>query len=312
MLISSLPPVHQSELLRSIVANPIVEAVRYNTGVESVCGPYGALERIQALAKPLNKPFYVDLKGRQLRIIEWAVVPDSPIILNHGISVELPATVYLRGDQPCELREVRRGNELFVDSKPKFVGKGQSVNILAKRLTIEGGLLPLDHEYIKAALEQGIRRFMLSFIESRDDVRELEEAIERHSRGAVSLEECEIVLKIESQAGVEFVRGLEQKHFSNGSPYRLMAARDDLMIQIGVGKMVGALREIAEKDPRAICASRLLLGLDGGGVSMADISDIELMRILGFKHFMLCDEISREHSKEALAFWQEYTTANPI
>ncbi|MBI4120723.1 MAG: hypothetical protein HY457_00500 [Parcubacteria group bacterium] len=313
MLILSLPPVHQEGLLTSITKHPIVGAVRYNTGVESAYPPFLTVRRIQACAAPLGKPVYIDLKGKQLRVIEWGLVPYKPIILNHKISVELPAQIALRGDKDCQIREIVDGNKLYVDTaKPRLVGPGQSVNVLGKNLKVDGGLLDLDHEYIKAALSEGIRRFMLSFVESRDDVRELEEAIAVHSKGAVSVDECEIVFKIESQAGVDFVRTLQPKHFSEGSPYRLMAARDDLMIQIGALAMCEALRLIAEKDPKAICASRLLLGLEGGEVTMADISDVEYMRALGYKHFMLCDEISHEHANKALSFWQEYSTKNPF
>lgn len=312
MLILSLPPVHQVDLLRSIIEHPLVGAVRYNTGVPSAYDPYETIKRIKALTEPLGKPFWVDLKAKQLRVVEWAVVPDSPIILNHKVKVELPAKVHLRGDESCELREVVDGNKLYVDGKPSLVGKGQSINILAKKLEIEGGLLDIDHEYIKAALSLGIKRFMLSFVECADDVRELEDAIVLHSRGAVSVGECEIMFKIESHAGVEFVRGLPKKHFSADSPYSVMAARDDLMIHIGLMDMPEALQIIAKKDPRAVCASRLLMGLEGGGVSMADLSDLEYMRSLGYKHFMFSDGISREQTKEALAFWEAYAAQRPF
>jgi len=312
MLILSLPPVHQLDLLRLIIEHPLVGAVRYNTGVPSAYDPYETVKRIQVLAEPQGKPFWVDLKAKQLRVVEWAVVPDSPIILNHKVKVELPARVHLRGDESCELREVVDGNKLYVDGKASLVGKGQSINILAKKLEIEGGLLDIDHEYLKAALSLGIKRFMLSFVESWADVQELEEAIARHSHGTVSVHECDIMFKIESQAGVEFVRELPNTYFTVDSPYSVMAARDDLMVHIGVMDMPEALQTIATQDPHAVCASRLLMGLEGGGVSMADLSDLEYMRRLGYKHFMLSDGISREHTKEALVFWAAYAAQRPF
>lgn len=312
MLISTLPPVHQEPLLRSIIEHPAVAAVRYNTGTGSRYDAYETLKRINDIAKPLGKPFYVDLKGKQLRSTDWSIVPEKPIILNHNVSVDLPARVQLRGDASCELLEVVDGNKLYVDGKESLVGPGQSINILGKNLKIEGGLLPLDHEYIKAALGLGIVRFLLSFVESREDVLELEEAIAKHSRGTIPLEACRIVFKIESQAGLTFVAGLAKKHFAGNSPYRLMAARDDLMVHIGVRFMPAALRGIIDRDPNAICASRLLMGLESGAVSMADVSDIEYMRSLGYKHFMLSDGISREFSQEACGFWQEYVGSTPM
>jgi len=313
MFISSLPPVHLEELLKSIIEHPIVDAVRYNTGVRSAYNPYETISRILALTVPLNKPLYIDLKGKQLRAIEWGIVPDSPVILNHKITVELPAEIHMRGDARGIVRKINNGNELYVDCKEGLVGKGQSINILGKNLKIEGGLLDLDHQYIRAMLDLGLMRFMLSFVENKDDVRELQEAIVRHSRGTVSVDECEIVFKIESQAGMDFVRNeLTEKHFSEGSAYRLMAARDDLQIHIGVDQMPAATRDIVRKDPRSICASRLLMGLEDGGVTEADKSDVEHMRTLGYKHFMLSDGISREHSVEALKFWQEYCASRPF
>ena len=313
MLISSLPPVHQRELLERIITCPDIGAVRYNTGMSSAYDPHETIRRIQALAKAMHKPLYIDLKGKQLRVVEWANLPEGPIVLNHRIAVTLPAKVYFRGDDCCELREVVNGTKLYVDPLPKApVGRGQAVNILAQELTIEGGLLELDRAYIEAAIAEGITRFMLSFVESWNDVRELEEAIIRHGRGSRSLKDYEIVLKIESRAGLEFVvKDTAKKHFHNG-PYRLMAARDDLMIHIGVYGMPEALKLIVQKDPHAICASRLLMGLETGAVSMADLSDIEYMRSLGYRHFMLSDGISREHFQEALAFWQTYRASGGV
>lgn len=313
MLILSLPQAHQSDLMRSMIEHPSVGAVRYNTGMSSAYDAYETLARIMRLSEPAKKPLYVDLKAKQLRVIEWANLPEGPIILNHDIKVSLPAKVYFRGDDCCNLMEVARGRELYVDPLPKApVGRGQSVNIIAEKLDIEGGLIDADHEYLKAALDLGIRRFMLSFVERRDDVNELEEAIVRHGRGTVDIEECEIVFKIESKGGVEFVRSLEPRHFQSGSPYRLMAARDDLHIQIGVLAMPEALALIANKDPRAMCASRLLMGLERGEVATADISDLEYMRTLGYSCFMLSDGLSRQYSKEALQFWQQYERLRPI
>ena len=43
-----------------------------------------------------------------------------------------------------------------------------------------------------------------------------------------------------------------------------------------------------------------------------DLADIELMRSFGYKHFMFSDGISRDHSREALPFWQEYAAAKPF
>ncbi len=301
MLIVSLPPVHQEVLLREIITHPYVEAVRYNTGMSSAYEPLEVIRRIQEYARPLHKPVWIDLKGKQLRVIEWANLPDGPIVLNHRIKVRMPAKVYFRGDDCCDLKEVVDGTKIYVDPLPKApVGRGQSVNILSSKLEVEGGLLPLDHAYIKGALEEGVTNFMLSFAESLADVGELEDALGKHIARSKTTRIC---LKIESQAGVNFVN---KTHFSVLQRYRLMAARDDLMIQIGGLNMLDVLKSIVKKDSNAICASRLFLGLEGGDVSMADISDLELMKLLGYRDFMLSDGISRDHFQAAIKFWQDY------
>ncbi len=306
MLIVTLPQVHQTELLKSIIEDPGVGAVRYNSGTRSAFSPKETIRRVQRLARAAGKPLYVDLKGKQLRVTEWANLPDGPILLNHKIEVELPAKVYFRNDEGYELREVVNGDEIFVDPIPqKPVGRGQAVNILAKKLVIKGHLLDADYMYIKAALAEGVTRFMLSFVESWDDIKDLEEAIAAYSPGKTPVSDYSIVCKIESEAGLDFVQKTKREEFQR-ERYQLMAARDDLMVHIGAKEMPDALRLIIDRDRQAICASRLLMGLEQGAVSMADVSDIELMRLIGYHHFMLCDNISREHSKEALGFLQEY------
>jgi len=309
MLIVSLPPVHQEKLLRDIISHPQVYAVRYNTGMDSPYSPKETLARILELSTKDDKPLYVDLKGRQLRVVEWATLPFGPIVLNHRIRVELPAKVFFRGDDCCNLKEVVDGRKLYVDPLPKHpVGRGQAVNVVGKNLEIDSFFTDNDYDYIKAAVDLGIVRFMLSFVEDMDYIVAFEELLKRYSGNGGSLE-CETVLKIESRAGVEFVRNANDNLLSE---YQLMAARDDLMIQIGILKMVEAIKVIIERDPNAICASRLLLGLEqDGSVTMADISDLQLMQSMGYKRFMFSDGVSRNHFKEAIRFWKKYASVYP-
>src|SRR3989344_6488016 len=110
MLIATLPPVYREQLLFQIVSHPTVYAVRYNTGVDSPYSPYETVRRAKELADRYEKPLYLDLKGRQLRILEWSVPPYGSVVLNHRIQVNGPAQVYFRGDDACSLREVVNGN----------------------------------------------------------------------------------------------------------------------------------------------------------------------------------------------------------
>lgn len=302
MLIASLPQVHEENLLGEIISHPLVAAVRYNTGMDSAFSPKETLDLILKRSLKVKKPLYVDLKGRQLRVAEWAVPPFGAILLNHKIKVGGAAQVVFRGDDTCELKEIVDGNKIYVDPLPKFpVGKGQAINILAKSLEIEKNFTENDYEYIKAAVACGVNRFMLSFAESADYIKKFEEAANSYG-----LKKLELILKIESQAGVDFVRKSSKRLFEK---YPIMAARDDLMVQIGGLKMMDALKTIIKKDRNAICASRIFLGLEHGTVTLADIEDIELMRILGYERFMLSDGISRKYFKEAINFWEKYMAA---
>lgn len=310
MLIVSLPPVHQEKLLKEVISHPMVAAVRYNTGMDSAYSPQETLEKILKETTRCKKPLYIDLKGQQLRIQEWATLPFGPIILNHRIKVEPPAKVFFRGDDCSELKEVVDGNKIYVDPLPKYpVGRGQAVNIVAKELVIEDYLTDNDILYIEAACSLEVLKFMLSFVESFRYVQELEKMIEDLG-GAECQKKSEIIFKIESAKGIEFVNKLPKKLSKR---YALMAARDDLMIQVGGLRMLEAVKTMAAKDPNAICASRLLLGLEGvGTVSAADISDLRLMQLFGYKRFMFSDGISRNNFAKAIDFWREYTSYYPI
>lgn len=306
MLIVTLPPVHQGQLLQDIINHPAVDAVRYNTGVDSAYSAQETLSRILSLTIRYNKPFYVDFKGKQLRIQEWSTLPYGPIVLNHKIKVIGPARVLFRGDDECNLVEVVDGNKIYVDPLPRFaVGRGQSVNIIGENVTVEGLITKNDKEYLKAIGNLGISKLMLSFVDSWDYVKAFEDLV-RRSGGLVI---DELVLKIESMAGLQMIRNEESRQ--QLPKYRLMAARDDLLIQIGISEMIAALIDIARLDPQAICASRLFMGLEQGAMTLADVSDIHLMQQFGYQHFMFSDGISRNHFAQAIEFWQNYQNNFP-
>lgn len=304
MLIVSLPPVYLEKLMIDIISHPLVDAVRYNTGMDSPLSPKKTMSFVVQRANKFKKTLYVDIKGKQLRIVKWASPPYGPIILNHKVKAFPPAKVYFRGDDCCELKAVK-GNKIYVDPLPKYaVGQGQAVNIVGKNVEVEDGLTNYDYEYVRAALDNDIHQFMLSFVDSFEYIGELEEVIGNHP----AAEEHKIVLKIESQKGLDFALN-ESKSLRD---YQLMAARDDLMIQLGLMKTHKALAGIVSEDPEAICASRLLMGLEQtGSATLADISDLQLMHMIGYKHFMFSDGISRNHFKEAIQIWQEFKITYP-
>jgi len=284
--IATLPPPHQPERLRVVAKHPLIEEARFNVGMRTPYSPKETLERLLAVMD--GKPLWIDLKGRQLRILQWSVPTYGDIVLNHKIKVDLPAQIYFRGDQHSNIVEVR-GNRIFVDPDPPgAIGRGQSVNVHGNNLEIDGYLTKEDLAYIKAAGELGIHRYMLSFVEKVDDV----EAVGQLDAKA------EMIVKIESQPGLAFLDfyGPALKEIL-GKRFRIMAARDDLYTNIGSDKMqmFKALVNIVKCDQTAVVASRICESLrKSEKISLSDLSDLMQMYHLGYRQFMLSDELCKD------------------
>ena len=172
----------------------------------------------------------------------------------------------------------RDGDRLILDESPRrVVGPGESVNIIADDLRIDGTLTATDRAYLAAMRSVGLRTAMLSYVERPEDVAEVREL----------LPDAEIVLKIESRRGLALAR-------SSGTALgRLMAARGDLYVEVlEPHRIVGAVRELIAADPDAIVASRIFPSLATGAVpSCSDISDVAFCLSLGYRTFMLGDEV---------------------
>lgn len=308
MLIATLPAVHQQALMEKIIAHPLVGGVRYNVGAASGYSPKETLERVLELTGRYGKKFWLDFKGRQLRITQWAVPNYGKIVLNHEIEVDLPAKVFFRGNDWSELKLVR-GNVIYVDPPPRqAVGAGQAINIHGENLRINGYLTDDDYEYLQAACELDIRNFMLSFVEEIGDVEDVENFLDMTPRYDKS-RPTEYVLKIENPKGLDFTASDAAK---SRQDLVLMAACDDLMVNIGDNKaeMIRALERIIAIDPEAIAASRIFSGLENGGeVALADWSHLALLELMGYQHFMLSDGISIRHFDAAIKAWQDFLSA---
>lgn len=308
MLIATLPSIHRTELMEMIISEPFIGGVRYNTGKASICSPKQTLEKILELTDKHGKKFWVDLKGRQLRVKNWAAPYYGKITLNHSIEVEFPAKVYFRGDSWTELKAVEN-NVIYVDPPPKYaVGEGQSVNIVSKNLVVSGNQYPTlnDIEYIEAAASLGIKNFMLSFVERETDIYQFMHYVPFIFAG---LRNFEFALKIESLNGIEFVEKFDRQKMKEifWQKIVLIAARDDLFNQIGENKtdMFRALQKIILADENAILASRIFSSLETGGEpTLADFSDLFLMKRMGYKNFLLSDEICERNFEKAITAWR--------
>ncbi len=258
----------------AVARHPLVAGLRLNTVMPLREGPPEALERLRRFGKPL----WVDLKGRQLRVVGAAIPPYTEVRVSHPIHVETPVDAFFSDGTECVRVAAVDGDRLILEDGPRrLVGPGESVNIVHPSLEIEGTLTELDRAYLAAMREVGLRRVMLSYVEAPSDVEEVREL----------LPGAEIVLKIESQRGLAYAR---QHGASQG---RLMAARGDLYVEVlQPHKIIRALREVVAADPDAIVASRIFDSLGRHPVpESADIGDVAFLLSLGYRTFMLGDVV---------------------
>ncbi|MCU0503313.1 MAG: pyruvate kinase, partial [Anaerolineae bacterium] len=260
--------------LDEVARHPLVCGLRLNTVMPLRGGPAETLARLARLGQPL----WVDLKGRQLRVVGAAIPPYTELRVSHSLRVETPVDAYLSdGAETLRIAAVDGARLILEDGPHRLVGPGESVNILHPSLQIEGTLTETDRAYLAAMAELGLRQVMLSYIEQPADVAEVREL----------LPDAEVILKVESLAGLAFA----QRY--GASVGRLMAARGDLYVEvIRPHRIVGALREIIAADPEAVVASRIFDSLDRSPVpSSADIGDVAFLLSLGYRTFMLGDTV---------------------
>ncbi len=271
-VIVTVPP--YATFLEEVAAHPIVDGLRLNTVMPIQGGPGPVLERLAGLGKRL----YVDLKGRQLRVVEAAVPPYTAIRVSHRVSVRTPVDAWLdAGRERARVLAVDGDRLILEDGPRRVVGPGESVNIVSPTLEIEGTLTETDRAYVEAARGLGLHDYMLSYVERAEDVEEVR-ALDPKAR---------VVLKIESVRGIDLARSA---HATLG---RLMAARGDLYVEVlQPHRVLAALRELIQADPEAIAASRILTSLAFGDVpEEQDITDVAYLLSLGYRTLMLGDEV---------------------
>lgn len=291
ILIATLPSLNNMEKVETVFANPYISEVRFNTGVQIAYTVQEILNILKQLSIKYNKKLWIDIKGRQLRITKWADPLYSCVELSHKVEVLYPAQIYFRNGDKVNIMHIKEGNKLFVDPLPKqALGAGQSVNIIARDLKIDGYLTQKDKEYLETCKTMGLTHIMASFVEEFSDLTQILQI----------LPNAQIVSKIESLKGIEFV--------SKYNIPNLMAARDDLYIQCGQNfNMLSHLKTIIQRDSKAICASKIFLSLEKREtVDLADFTDLELMYNIGYRKFMLCDNICNYSFTKAIQAWEEF------
>jgi pyruvate kinase len=271
--------------LDEVAQHPLVTGFRLNTVMPLKQGPREALERLSKY----NQPLWVDLKGRQLRVVGAATPPFTVIRLSHKIHVDTPVDVYFSdGNERGRIVAVDGDRIILEDGPRRMIGPGESVNIIHPSFEIEGTLTETDKDYLSAMKAMGFNKVMLSYVESPEDVDE----VKRLLPGA------DVVLKIETQRGLEFARQHGAQHG------RLIAARGDLYVEIlHPHKIIDAVKTIIQADRNAIAASRIFDSLAWQPVPVsADIGDVAFLLEIGYRTFMLGDLVclKRDSVLEAL------------
>jgi pyruvate kinase len=266
----TVPP--HADFLEEVAAHPLVSGLRLNTVMPVAEPPAAVLARLAALGRPV----WVDLKGRQLRLVEAAVPPFTAVRLSHAIDVPTPARAWFRDGALSARILAIEGDRLILDDGPRVVlGPGESVNVPHPALRVHGTLTPGDRSWLAAVAARpvGERRVLLSYAESEDDLAEVRAACPG----------VEIVAKIESRRGLAL---------AESTSCRVMAARGDLFVELPAPHhLVGALGRLARR-PDALVASRIASSLLRDPVpSCADVGDIAFLLLLGFRTLVLGDEV---------------------
>lgn len=268
----TVPP--YATFLEEVARHPLVTGLRLNTVMPIKGSPHDTLRRLSGYGVPL----WVDLKGRQLRVVGAAIPPFTEVRVSHPLRVETPADCFFDdGREYARVMEVDGDRLILEDTPRRFVGPGESINLVHPSLKIDGTLTPTDREYLSAMKELGMTRVMLSYCEETSDVEEVKSL----------LPGAEVVLKIES------LKGLDLAARQGDRQGRLMAARGDLYVEVlEPHRIVRAMRAVHAADPQAWVASRLFPSLAKGSVPEAqDIGDAAWLMSLGYRTFMLGDEV---------------------
>ena len=271
-------------------------------------------EEFKVRSKAASVPLWFDIKGMQMRIKELICGMDCDHLelrLNRPIEVKTPCIVNFKaGEDAAELIEVRDGGtHLIFKGGPAYeVRVGESIHIRHPTLKV-GGPVFLDYEIEKIAkiVSLGFTRYYLSYVYDQRHVDEFRNLIGK---------DANLILKIENREALDWVAN-KYKPQPNTN---LMAARGDLFVEVEYPhNILNACKLVVEKDPDAFVGSRMLLScVTQSTPSCADFSDLAWLYDIGYRNFLLCDELCL---KEDLlgravnvfhAFKREYTVMTAI
>src|SRR5205085_3812633 len=111
--IVTIPP--YAPFLPEVAGHPLVCGLRLNTVMPLAETPRDCLARLSALGKPL----WVDLKGRQLRVVGAAIPPFTEVTVSHSLRVSTPADAFFSdGREHARIARVD-GDRLILEEGPR-------------------------------------------------------------------------------------------------------------------------------------------------------------------------------------------------
>ncbi len=275
--------------------DPRMTGIRLNTPMLSAEELQHEFTLMQALPETVRKKLFFDVKGRQLRTLQSENHGDHlELVINHPVEAPHGTLVLFKAGGDFALLDAVKddGLRLVFQGGPKyFVKPGESFHIISEEFVQHGELFnEWETTRIEAAKAAGFTRFLLSYTESQRDVDQFLELV-----GA----DAEVWLKIENERGLRFV----SEEFVPRDNLTLMAARGDLYVEMQrKHDILSALQLILSKDPNAVAGSRILLSVvQEPEPSCADLSELAWLREIGYRRYMLCDELCLHEDMLALA-----------
>ncbi len=261
-----------------------VKGIRLNSAMMS----HPELEKELGIVAPRlarDELLYFDVKGRQLRVVETHVFPDHlELTLNHRIEVATPTVVLFKaGADECLLEKVEDGGRRLVFRGGPYyeVRAGESLHLRDPSLRVHPPVYTdAELQKIERVRRAGFKRYFLSYVEEPADLDQFLELVGK---------DAEVMLKIESKRGLDYVANAFRKR-DNVS---LVAACGDLYVELErPHEILQAVELILEKDPQAVVGSRMLLSVIHDPVpSYADFAQLAWLERIGYRRFMLCDEL---------------------
>jgi len=244
-------------------------------------------EQFYQRVKNSTVPLWFDVKGMQLRIKEIICGMDCDHLefrLNRPIKVKTPCVVNFKGgEDSAELIEVRdNGTHLIFNRGPAYeVRVGESIHIRNPTLQV-GGPVFLDYEIekIEKIKADGFSRYYLSYVYDQRHVDEFRELIGN---------DAQLILKIENKESLTWIAN----RYHPQTNTNLMAARGDLFVEVDYPHdILNACKLVVKKDPKAFVGSRMLLSCVASSTpSCSDFSDLAWLYEIGYRNFLLCDEL---------------------